>query len=73
MLSAINAATTGNIIRATMAHLFVCNGGSRFMFSHGLGNFLIGQLEATLEGWPVDVPIRVNSPKGSGIPTGLFK
>ena len=37
MLSAMNAATTRNAISSTMAHLLVCNGGSRFMFSHGFG------------------------------------
>jgi len=64
MLSAMNAATTRNVISSTMAHLLVCNGGSRFRFSHGFGNLLIGQLEATLEGRPVDVRIRVNVFKG---------
>ena len=64
MVSAMNAATTRNVISATMAHLLVCNRGSQFMFSHGFGNLFIGQLEATLEGWPVDVRIRVNSLKG---------
>ena len=29
MSSAINAATTRNVISATMAHLLVCNGGTR--------------------------------------------
>ena len=29
MLSAMNAATTRNVISSTMAHLLVCNGGAR--------------------------------------------
>ena len=55
MSSAMNAATTRNVISATMAHLLVCHGGNRFMFSHGFGSLLIGKLEAALEGKNVDV------------------
>lgn len=67
MLSAMNAATTRNVVSATMAHLLVCMGGSRFMFSHGFGNLLIGQLEAALEGQDIDVRVRVNKYKGETI------
>ena len=67
MLSAMNAATTRNVVSATMAHLLVSMGGNRFMFSHGFGNLLIGQLEAALEGQKVDVRVRVNKFKGETI------
>ena len=49
-LSGMNAATLRNVISATLQHLLVSNGGSRFNFSHGFGNLLVGQLEAPLEG-----------------------
>ena len=64
MLSAMNAATTKNVVSATMAHLLLCNGGTRVMFSHGFGSLLVRQLEATLEERPVDMRIRVNTFKG---------
>jgi hypothetical protein len=67
MLSAMNAATTRHVVSATMAHLLVCSGGDRFMFSHGFGNLLVGQLEATLQKQPVDVRIRVNNFAGETI------
>lgn len=67
MLSAMNAATTRHVVSATMAHLLVCSGGDRFMFSHGFGNLLVGQLEATLQKQPVDVRIRVNNFGGETI------
>jgi hypothetical protein len=38
VLSGLNAATTRNVISATMAHLIPSNGGLRFVFSH---DFLI--------------------------------
>lgn len=61
MLSAINAATARSVISATMAHLLVCNGGTRLICSHGFGSLLVGQLVATREERPVDVQIRVNT------------
>jgi hypothetical protein len=42
VLSGINAATTRNVISATMAHLIPCNGGSRFVFSHEFSDLLVG-------------------------------
>ena len=63
-LSGMNAAISRNIISATLQHLLVSNGGSRFNFSHGFGNLLVGQLEATLEGWAIDVRVRTNIYKG---------
>ena len=49
-LSGMNAATSRNVISATLQHLLVSNGGSQFNFSHDFRNLLVGQLEATLEG-----------------------
>ena len=67
LLSGLNAATTRNVISATMQHLLICNGGSRFQFSHGFGVLLIGQLEASLEKWPIDVRLRSNIVKGEKV------
>ena len=67
MLSAMYAAQTRNVVSTTMGHLLVCNGGTRFMFSHGFGSLLVGQLEETLEDRPVDVQIRVNTFKGETV------
>ena len=37
------------------------------MFSHGFDTLLVGQLEATLEGWLTDVRIRKSKYKGGKI------
>ena len=58
LLSGMNAATSRNVISATMAHLINSNGGSRFIYSTGFADLLIRQLEATLEGEDVNVRIR---------------
>ena len=50
-------------VNATMAHLLVSFDGSRFQFSHGFGKLLVSQLEATLEGLPVD--LRIQTTKGN--------
>ncbi len=63
VLSGLNAATTRNVISATMAHLIPCNGGSRFVFSHTFSDLLVGQMEATLEGQDINVHIRSNKLK----------
>ena len=60
LLSGMNAATTRNVISATMAHLIPCNNGSRFVFSHDFSDLLVGQMEATLEGEITNVRIRSN-------------
>ncbi len=60
VLSGLNAATTRNVISATMAHLILCNGGSKFVFSHTFSDLLVGQMEATLEGQDINVRIRSN-------------
>jgi hypothetical protein len=58
VLSGLNAATTRNIVNATMAHLIPSNKGSHFIFSHDFSELLVGQIEATLEGQDVNVRIR---------------
>ncbi len=63
VLSGLNAAITRNVISATMAHLIPCNGGSRFVYSHTFSDLLVGQMEATLEGQDINVPIRLNKLK----------
>jgi hypothetical protein len=60
VLSGLNAATTRNVISATMAHLIPSNGGSRFVFSHKFSDLLVGQMEATLNGHKINVRIRTN-------------
>jgi len=60
ILSGMNAATTRNVISATMAHLIPCNNGSRFVFSHDFSDLLVGQMEATLDGEITNVRIRSN-------------
>lgn len=60
MLGALNASTSRFVVGTTMAHLMVCQGGTRFKMSHSTGNLLITQLEATLEGRNVDVRLRTN-------------
>lgn len=60
VLSGLNAATTRNVISATMAHLIPCNDGSRFVYSHAFSDLLVGQMEATLEGQDYNVRIRSN-------------
>jgi len=60
MLGAMNASTSRFVVGTTMAHLMVCQGGTRFKISHSTGNLLITQLEATLEGRNVDVRLRTN-------------
>ena len=63
VLSGLNAATTRNVISATMAHLIPCNDGSRFVFSHTFSDLLVVQMEATLEGQDINVRIRSNKLK----------
>jgi hypothetical protein len=61
VLSGLNAATTRNVISATMAHLIPCNNGSRFVYSHEFLDLLVSQMEATLEGQ--DITVRIHSSK----------
>ena len=52
------------VISSTWAHLIVSQNGSRFTFSHDFGHLLVTQLEATLEGHPVDVQVRTTKVDG---------
>ncbi len=67
MLGGMNAATSRYVVSATMGHLLICQKGTRFMFSHDFSDLLIGQLEAAVEGLPVDFRIRVNRHKNRRI------
>ncbi len=60
LLSGLNAATTRNVISATMAHLIPCNNGSRFVYSHDFSDLLVGQMEATPEGEITNVQLWSN-------------
>ncbi len=60
ILSGLNAATTRNVISATMAHLIPSTGGLRFVFVHKCLDLLVGQMEATLQGQEMNVHIRTN-------------
>ena len=60
VLSGLNAATTRNVISATMAHLIPLNGSLRFVFSHDFSDLLVGQMEATFEGQDVNVRIKTS-------------
>jgi hypothetical protein len=66
-VSGPNAATTRNVISATMAHFIPSNGGPRFVFSHNFSELLVGQMEATLEGQDVNVRIRTGKLTGREI------
>jgi hypothetical protein len=68
VLSGLNAATTRNVISATMAHLIPSNGGLHFVFSHDFSDLIVSQMEATLESQ--DINVRINSNKLSN---GQFK
>jgi len=60
MLGGLNAATSRCVVSSPMAHLLVCQGGTRFTMSHSTGNLLINQLEDTIDGKSVDVRLRTN-------------
>ena len=61
LLSGMRAATSRHVVSATLAHLIVSQNGTRFTFSHDFGHLLVSQLEATLEGSPVDVRVRTTT------------
>ncbi len=63
MLSGMHAATSRYVVSSTMAHLLICQNGTRFKFSHDFSDLLVGQLEAALHGEEVDFRIRVNRHK----------
>ena len=55
LLSGLRAATSRYVLSATLAHLIISQNVSTFTFSHDFGHLLVTQLEATLEGCPIDV------------------
>jgi hypothetical protein len=57
VLSGLHAATTRNVISATMAHIIPCNNRLQFVYSHKFSDLLVGQMEVTLEGEDVNVHI----------------
>lgn len=67
LLSGMNAATTRDVISATMAHLLMCNNGTRFPMSHGFARLLITQMEAALNNEPTYCRIRVNIFQGNKV------
>ena len=58
MLSGLQAATSRHTVSATMAHLIISLGGTRFQFSHDFGTLLVSQLQALLEKGRVDAFVR---------------
>ena len=54
MLGGMHVATSWYVVSSTMAHLLICQNGTRFQFSHDFTDLLVGQIEAALEGEPVD-------------------
>jgi hypothetical protein len=60
VLSGLNAATTRNVISATMAHLIPCNIMDHDLYSHEFLDLLVGQMEATLKGEDINVCIQSN-------------
>lgn len=67
MLAAMNAATSRFKVSTVMSHLMVCNGGTRFTFSHEFGNLLVSQLEATLDNKEIHVRLRTNMSGGKTV------
>jgi hypothetical protein len=47
-----------------LAHLIISQNGTRFTFSHDFGHLLLSQLEATLEGSPIDVRVQTTKVDG---------
>ena len=67
MLSALNASYSRLVISAPMQHRLVCSGGTRFLFSHGFGNLLVGQLQDILENNEIKVHIRTSLINGERV------
>ena len=64
LLSGMRAATSRHVISSTFAHLDMSQNGKRFTFSHDFRLLQVTQLEATLEGHPVDVRVRTTKVDG---------
>ena len=58
MLRGVNTATSRHAVSSPMAHLITSLDGARFQYSHEFVNLLVSQLDATLDGLPVDARIR---------------
>ena len=67
MLGGLNAATSRCVVSSPMAHLLVCQGGTRFTMSHSTAELLISQLEATIENKSINVRLRTNMLNGKRI------
>ena len=63
MLRGMNTATARDTISPTMAPILTSLDGTQVWYSDNFVNLLIGQLEATLDGQPVDARIQTNKSK----------
>jgi hypothetical protein len=63
ILTGVNAALSRYVVSSTMAHLLICQKGSRFSFSHGFSNILLTQMESALEKENVNFAVRCNRGK----------
>lgn len=59
----MNVATSRHVVSSPMAHLNTSLDGARFQYSHEFVNLLVTQIDATLDGLPVDVCVRKNKSK----------
>ena len=69
MLRDVNTATSRNVVSLPMGHLIAMLDGSRFEYSHECVNLFVSQLDATLEGRPVDARRRFQQTTTSTDPT----
>ena len=67
MFGGMHAATSCYVVSSTMAHLLICQDGTRFKFSCNFSDLLVGQMEAALVGKTVDFCIQVNRHKKTKI------
>ena len=49
LLGGMHAAISQYDVSSTMAHLLICQNGTRFKFCHDFTDLLVGQMKATLE------------------------
>lgn len=57
MLRGMNAATSQHVVSLRMVHLITMLDGTHFEYSHEFVNLLVSQLDATMEGLPIDARI----------------
>jgi hypothetical protein len=60
VLTGVNAALNRNVVSSTMAHLLICQHGSRFVFSHKFQHLLLSQMKDVLEGKEINFILRKN-------------